>query len=58
MKALLVRKNDRFTDGRMIPELQALNVPLDSLKLGALRNLAKELELDLELNANSPENLN
>ena len=52
-----MRKHDRFPDGRRIPELQPLNVPLTSLKLGNLRNLIKELELDLELNVNDPENL-
>ncbi len=52
-----MRKHDRFPDGRRIPELQALNVPLNTLKLGNLRNLIKELDLDLDLNVNSPENM-
>ena len=52
-----MRKNDRFPDGRRIPDLQPLNVPLTTLKLGNLRNLIKELDLDLELNVNDPENM-
>ena len=51
------RKHDRYPDGRRINELQPLNIPLNDLKLGDLRNLVKGLELDLELNANDPENL-
>lgn len=52
-----MRKHDRFPDGRSIPELQPLNVPLDGLKLGNLRNLIKELDLELVLNINDPENM-
>ncbi len=57
MRESWMRKHDRFPDGRRIPELQALNVPLNTLKLGNLRNLIKELDLDLDLNVNSPENM-
>ena len=52
-----MRKNNRFPDGRRIPELQPLNVPLNKLKVGNLRNLLKDLDLDLALNMNEPENL-
>jgi len=52
-----MRKHDRFPDGRRIPDLQPLNVPLTTLKLGDLRKLIKELDLDLELNVNNPENM-
>jgi preprotein translocase subunit SecA len=52
-----LRKHDRYPDGRRIPELQPLNIPLNDLKLGNLRKLVKDLELDLELNVNDPENL-
>ncbi|NQS92264.1 MAG: hypothetical protein HQ574_07620 [Chloroflexi bacterium] len=52
-----MRKHDRYPDGRRIPELQSLNGPLNSLKLGDLRNLIKELDLDLILNVNDPENM-
>jgi preprotein translocase subunit SecA len=51
------RKTNRFPDGRRIPDLQPLDAPLDQLKLGNLRNLVKELELDLTLNVNDPENI-
>ena len=52
-----LRKHDRYPDGRRIPELQGLNVPFKELKLGTLRDLVKELELDLVLNVNEPENI-
>jgi preprotein translocase subunit SecA len=52
-----MRKNNRFPDGRRIPDLLPLNTPLDQLKLGKLRTLVKELELDLTLNVNDPENI-
>ena len=52
-----MRKNNRFPDGRRIPDLLPLNAPLDQLKQGKLRNLVKELELDLTLNVNDPENI-
>ena len=52
-----MRKHNRFPDGRRIPDLGPLNAPLDQLKLGNLRNLVKELELDLTLNVNDPENI-
>ena len=52
-----LRKHNRFPDGRRIPELGPLNTSLDQLKMGHLRNLIKELELDLTLNVNDPENL-
>ncbi len=52
-----MRKNNRFPDGRRIPDLQPLNTPLEQVKVGNLRNLVKELDLDLTLNVNEPENL-
>ncbi len=52
-----MRKNDRFPDGRRIPELQQLNVPFKELKLGNLRKLVKDLDLELTLNVNEPENI-
>jgi preprotein translocase subunit SecA len=52
-----LRKHDRYPDGRRIPELQGLNVSFKEIKLGTLRDLVKELELDLALNVNEPENI-
>jgi preprotein translocase subunit SecA len=52
-----MRKNDRFPDGRRIPELQSLNAPFKELKLGNLRKLVKDLDLELTLNINEPENI-
>lgn len=52
-----MRKHDRYPDGRRIPDLQPLNAPLDQQKMGTLRNLVKDLELDLTLNVNDPENI-
>jgi preprotein translocase subunit SecA len=51
------RKHDRYPDGRRINDLQPLNVPLKELKLGNLRNLVKQLDLDLTLNATDPDNI-
>ncbi len=51
------RKHDRYPDGRRIPELQALNLPFKDIKLNDLRNLVKELDLDVVLNVNDPENI-
>ena len=47
--------NDREEDGRAVPELTELNVPLDKLKPSQLRPLGKELKL--RLNPTSAENV-
>ena len=52
LQVLLVRsawleKNDRFEDGRLIPELQPFNKPLEQLRPEDLRPMAKELGLSL-----------
>jgi preprotein translocase subunit SecA len=52
-----MRKHNRYPDGRRIPELQPLNVPLKEIKLGQLRKLIKDLDLDLQLNTTEPENI-
>lgn len=57
IREVWMRKNDRFPDGRRIPELQLLNVPFKELKLGNLRKLVKDLDLELALNVNDPENI-
>jgi preprotein translocase subunit SecA len=48
-------KNDRFEDGRIIPELQPLNKPIDEMRPEDLRSLAKDL--GLSLNPEDPANL-
>jgi preprotein translocase subunit SecA len=60
LQILLIRttwleKNDRFEDGRLIPELQPLNKPLEQLRPEDLRPMAKEL--GLSLNPEDPANL-
>ena len=60
MQILLLRhtwleKNDRIEDGRIIPELQALNQPIDEMRPEDLRPMAKEL--GLSLNPEEPVNL-
>jgi len=45
----------RQEDGRAIPELEYLNVPLDQLPIHEMRRMARELEL--AFNPESPENL-
>ncbi|MBE3066148.1 MAG: hypothetical protein IMZ73_01790 [Chloroflexi bacterium] len=52
MQILLLRhtwmeKNERFEDGRIIPELEALNKPIEQARPEDLRPLAKELGLSL-----------
>ncbi len=52
MQILLLRhtwleKNDREEDGRIIPELQELNQPIEQLRPEDLRPMAKELGLSL-----------
>jgi preprotein translocase subunit SecA len=60
LQILLIRdawleKNDRFEDGRIIPELQPLNKPIEQLRPEDLRPMTKEL--DLSLNPEDPANL-
>ena len=51
-----LEKNDRFEDGRIIPELQPLNKSIDELRPEDLRPMAKDL--GLSLNPEEPDNLN
>jgi preprotein translocase subunit SecA len=41
--------NNRIEDGRQIPELAALNIPLDKIQTGEIRRMARELGLSLNL---------
>ena len=50
-----LKKNERFEDGRLIPELQPLNKPIEQLRPEDLRPMAKEL--GLSLNPEDPANL-
>ena len=50
-----LEKNDRIEDGRIIPELQPLNKPIDELRPEDLRPMAKDL--GLSLNPEDPANL-
>ncbi len=50
-----LEKNDRFEDGRLIPELQPLNKPIEQLRPEDLRPMAKDL--GLSLNPEDPVNL-
>jgi preprotein translocase subunit SecA len=47
IRSVWLEKNDRFEDGRKIPELQPLNKPIDQLRPEDLRPLAKDLSLSL-----------
>ncbi len=47
LRAAWMEKNDRIEDGRIIPELQALNEPIEQLRPEDLRPMAKELGLSL-----------
>ncbi len=60
LQVLLLRNvwleaNDRYEDGRRIPELELLYRPLDQLRAEELRPMAKEL--GLSLNPEEPSNL-
>jgi preprotein translocase subunit SecA len=60
LQILLIRstwleKNNRFEDGRLIPELQPLNKPLEQLRPEDLRPMTKDL--GLSLNPEDPANL-
>ncbi|MBN1305084.1 MAG: hypothetical protein JXA13_11680 [Anaerolineales bacterium] len=60
MQVLLVRRawllaNDRFEDGRLIPELQTFNAPLDKVSPAELRQFAKPL--NISINVEDPENI-
>jgi len=47
LRQVWLEKNDRIEDGRIIPELEALNKPIDQARPEDLRPLAKELGLSL-----------
>ena len=55
LRAVWLEKNDRFEDGRIIPELQPLNKPIEQLRPEDLRPMAKDL--GLSLNPEDPTNL-
>jgi preprotein translocase subunit SecA len=55
IRAAWLEKNNRFEDGRIIPELQPLNKPIDQLRPEDLRPMTKEL--GLSLNPEDPANL-
>jgi preprotein translocase subunit SecA len=55
MRSAWLEKNNREEDGRLIPELQPLNKPIEQLRPEDLRPLAKEL--GLSLNPEDPANL-
>jgi preprotein translocase subunit SecA len=55
IRAAWLEKNNRFEDGRVIPELQPLNKPIDQLRPEDLRPMTKEL--GLSLNPEDPANL-
>jgi len=50
-----MEKNQRQEDGRLIPELQHLNIPLDAIQAADLRKMSRELEISA--NPEDPANL-
>jgi preprotein translocase subunit SecA len=50
-----LEKNNREEDGRVIDELQPLNVPLDQLQVPEMRKMARDL--GISFNPEDPENL-
>jgi preprotein translocase subunit SecA len=62
VQTLLIRdawfaKHDHVEDGRAVEALEPLNTPLDQLRPTELRQMIREMELDLSLNPESAENL-
>ena len=57
IRNLWLRKYDRIEDGRQISELIPLNIPLEDLKASDLRQLIRDLELDISLNPEEEQNL-
>jgi preprotein translocase subunit SecA len=55
LRVVWLETNDRFEDGRIIPELQPLNKPIEQLRPEDLRPMAKDL--GLSLNPEDPANL-
>lgn len=55
LRDVWMEKNDRVEDGRMILELQGLNEPLENLNATEMRQMAREL--DITLNLQSDENM-
>jgi len=55
LRAHWMAANDRFEDGRAIPELQPLYAPIDEIKPKFLREFAKPL--DVSISPTAPENL-
>ncbi len=51
-----VKKNNRTEDGRQIPELQHLNVPLDKLRATELRKMIREMDLAISINPEDERN--
>ncbi|MCW5878583.1 MAG: hypothetical protein KIS80_06925 [Anaerolineales bacterium] len=49
LRALWLQKNDKDDDGFIIPELQSLAEPLEKINSGDLRQRARELGVDLNL---------
>jgi preprotein translocase subunit SecA len=43
LRAYWIEKNDREEDGRIIPELQFMNQPLDTLDVSELRKMSRDL---------------
>jgi preprotein translocase subunit SecA len=52
-----LKTNDRIEDGRQIPELAPLNVPLEELRASDLRQMIRDMELGISLNPEDDRNL-
>jgi len=52
-----LKQNQRVEDGRQIPELSPLNISLDKLRPGDLRQLIRDLDLGISLNPEDDHNL-
>ncbi len=52
-----LKANDRIDDGRQIPELVPLTVPLDKLRASDLRQMIRDMDLGISLNPEDGHNL-
>jgi len=57
IREMWLRKNDRVEDGRQIPEMIPLTLPLDKLRPTDLRKMIRDMDLGISLNPEDDKNL-
>jgi preprotein translocase subunit SecA len=51
-----LKKNNHIQDGRAIPALEPLTIPLDKMRPAELRHMIKEMDLDISINPDDERN--